>query len=331
MEASWRKWRIGADFELFSWAIHELNELIVGVLHVIEGEAGIDARGGEDLEEGVVLGVGGVVVAGGVKKAAAEPGFRGGFCEAVSGFDGDGSGVLVEVTPLAVLEDSPKEKVEGAGLGWDGGDDVCTVGADADVLVVEGADGGGAVVGFSEAGAAIVIADAKDAEEEVVFELALGVSHILDVDVKLGVGIHVEDALGRTANHGGDVPGALAVVRIDAVEGALGIREAEVANEALTDAIGLKPGEGGVLWGCFLAFEELEATDAKAGVGAFAAIAKEALAEALRPQGGCCCYLRRSRCRRGRVGRERRRRCRRRCSGRRRRCFRRLRPGSRSV
>ncbi len=145
--------------------------------------------------------------------------------------------------------------------------------------MVERPRGGGAVVGLGQAGAPVVVIEPEDAEHEVILELAPGVGQVLDVDVELRVGVHVEDALGGAAGHRGDVPCALAVVAVDAVEGALAVGKAEVADQALRDAVGLEPQQRGVLGRGFLAVEELEAADAQRGVRALAVVAQPALLE----------------------------------------------------
>ena len=165
-----------------------------------------------------MVGIGGVVVAGGAKETSAEPWAAGDGVEAETGFGGDGAGAVVECAPLAVLEDAPEEKVEGVFAERDGGGGVGAVSADADVFVVEGADGEGAVVGLGDAGAAVVVADGKAAHLHALMGEIVGVGEVLDVDVEFGVGIHVEDALVGAGGHGGEIPGAAGEVGVGAVE-----------------------------------------------------------------------------------------------------------------
>jgi len=56
-------------------------------------------------------------------------------------------------------------------------------------------------------------------------------------------------------------------VGVEAIEAALADGKTEVADEALGDAIGLEPGDGGVLGSGFRAVEELKTADAEVGVG----------------------------------------------------------------
>ncbi len=230
---------VGAELEVLEGGVDDLGELVGAVHEVVEGEAGVGAGGGEDLEEGVVDGVGVVVVAGSAEDSTSQPGLGVEGGEAVAGLGGEGSGVLGEEAPVAVLEDTPEEGVELAGASGEGGDEVGSVGTDADVFVVGLTGGEGAVVGLGEAGAAIVVVDGEDSPEEVVAEVGFGEGEVLEVDVELGVGVHVEDSLNGSAGHGGEVPGGFAVVGVEAVEAALTDGEAEVADEALGDAVGL--------------------------------------------------------------------------------------------
>ena len=69
-------------------------EMQAAEAEVVEGQAGVDAGGGENLEEGVVFGVGGVLVAGRAEPSAAEPRHGGNFIEAVAAFESRGSGGL---------------------------------------------------------------------------------------------------------------------------------------------------------------------------------------------------------------------------------------------
>ena len=160
------QWRSLRSIPGFVRLVNKLNEAVGRVHGVVEGQAGVDARGGQDLEEGVVLGVGGIVVAGGAPPSAAEPWLGGNAGEAVAAFEGSSAGALGQRAPVAVLQRTPEDKVECAGTGGLGGDEVAAIRAEADVLVVGGADGEGTVVGLGDAGAAIVIADAEGARDD---------------------------------------------------------------------------------------------------------------------------------------------------------------------
>src|SRR6185437_9901052 len=118
----------------------------------------------------------------------------------------------------------------------------------------------------------------EDTPEQVLSEVAPGVAEILQVDVEFRIGVHVEDALRDAASHGRDVPGAFAEMGVGAIKAPLGVGEPEVADEALRDAVGLKPGESSLFRGSLLAIEELKAADAQRGARA-GTIAQIALAE----------------------------------------------------
>ena len=66
---------------------------------------------------------------------------------------------------------------------------------------------------------------------------------------------------------------------INAVERTLPVGEAKVADQALRDAVGLQPGERGVLRRGFLAIEEFEAPDAQGVRIPLEVIAQKALAK----------------------------------------------------
>ena len=66
---------------------------------------------------------------------------------------------------------------------------------------------------------------------------------------------------------------------IDAVEAALRIREAEVSDQPVRDAVGLQPGEGWIFRLGLLSIEKFKAAEAKALVCAVEVIASEALLE----------------------------------------------------
>ena len=66
--------------ELLPGGIDDLRKFILAVHEVIKREAGIGACGRKDLEEGVVHGVGGMVVAGAAEIAAAQPWLAGQRC-----------------------------------------------------------------------------------------------------------------------------------------------------------------------------------------------------------------------------------------------------------
>ena len=69
---------------------------------------------------------------------------------------------------------------------------------------------------------------------------------------------------------------------VEAIEAALAVGEAEVADEALGDAVGLEPGERGIFGRGFEAVEEFKTAHAEVGVFGCAVVAQEALLE-----GGC--------------------------------------------
>ena len=60
--------QVGAEREPLGRLVHELHEFVGAVHQVVEGQAGIDARRRQDLEESVVRAVGRIVIA-----ARAEP------------------------------------------------------------------------------------------------------------------------------------------------------------------------------------------------------------------------------------------------------------------
>src|SRR5665213_2968165 len=141
----------------------------------------------------------------------------------VASLHGDRSGTMIEQAPLAVLQHTPGEQVELAGSGGDGGEEVRSVAPEANVLVVRLADGEGTVVCLGEPGAAIMIVNRKDAPQEVVAEVVLAEGKILQIDVQLGIGIHVEDALVSTRRHRRQVPRLAVVVAISTIKTSLTI------------------------------------------------------------------------------------------------------------
>src|SRR5580700_216476 len=72
--------------------VDDLDEAVGGVHGVVEGQTGVNARGGQDLKEGVVLRVGGVFVPGSAPPSTAEPRHGGDFGETVAAFEGSSAG-----------------------------------------------------------------------------------------------------------------------------------------------------------------------------------------------------------------------------------------------
>ena len=87
--------------------------------------------------------------------------------------------MLVEQTPLAILENAPKEEVESPRACRNRSDSVCTVGPDTDVLVIVLPDSQSPVIGLGKAGPPIVVAKTEHTENEMIVPLPLRISQIL--------------------------------------------------------------------------------------------------------------------------------------------------------
>lgn len=124
-------------------------------------------------------------------------------------------------------------------------------------------DGESTIVGHDDPGAAVMIAESESAHEQVLMSKRARVGEVLEVDIKLEVCVHVEDALRGAASHCGEIPVAAACAGVDAIKGALRVAEAKVAYEALCNAIRLYPRECRVARRGLLAIEKLEAAEAQ--------------------------------------------------------------------
>lgn len=275
--------KVAAQGDLSGRFVDELDELVAAVHQIVERELRVDARRRQDLKERAVLVVGGVVVAGAAEPACSQPGGAPEGGELIAHFRCCCRCAVALESPVAVLERAPAEEIECAGADGYRRDDVCAVGSDADVSVIGLAEREGAVVGLRQAGSPVVIAEGEGAPEKVIVPCRPGEGEVLQVDVQLGVTVHVEDTLIGAPCHGAEIPCAGAVVGVDAVEAALGICEAEVADQALGDAVGLQPGERRIFGLRLESVDELESAEAKGLVFAGKVVACETLFEE-----GCC-------------------------------------------
>ena len=103
---------IGAQLPFWIRAIDELHEAVFEVHQVVDREPGVAARSGQEFDKGAVFVVVWVIVAGAAKPAAAQPGRRRNVSELVAAFDGIGARMLVEISPLPVLQNTPSQQVE---------------------------------------------------------------------------------------------------------------------------------------------------------------------------------------------------------------------------
>ena len=102
--------QVGAESKPLGGLVHQLHEL-VGVVHqVVEGQAGIDARRRQHLEESVVRAVRRIVVAARAKPASAQPGSCRHFGQLISAFHGSGIRAVLPIFPSFRSAARPKRE-----------------------------------------------------------------------------------------------------------------------------------------------------------------------------------------------------------------------------
>src|SRR5215470_11868210 len=137
-------------------------EEIFIVHHIVERKAGVGARCWEDLEESAVAAVGGIVVPTAEGIADTEPGIKNVDDGLPACFANEGSGALREKAPASVLDGAPKKDIELAViLRAKNVRVIDAVGADANVVVVGGAQRIGAIVGFENRSAFVYVTKAE--------------------------------------------------------------------------------------------------------------------------------------------------------------------------
>ena len=150
---------------------------------------------------------------------------------------------------------------------------MAAVGADADVFGVEGSRGGGPVVGGDDVALIVVVEDEG---------APLGMSGLIEVDLagesdvakrsfRPAPAVNLEDAAGRDGAESGEGPRTIGVEVLRAVHAAHHVREAEVAEQALADAILFERSEDRIFGFRLAAVGEFKAADAQAVVSAFEA------------------------------------------------------------
>ncbi len=135
---------------------------------------------------------------------------------------------------------------------------VCT---DIDVTAIRRPHGNRAVVGLHHPIAVIAVAETEEAPFSAgpLSRHLAGQGAIEDVGVELSPAIHLEDAARRPGGEESEIQFRTVEDVLEAIQASADIREAEIADEPVRDAVALKGGHSGI-FGCdFASIDELHA------------------------------------------------------------------------
>src|SRR5271166_3787204 len=119
--------QIAAQLPFRNRAIDDLHELVRKVHQIVDRKPRVGAGSGQQLDKSAVLIIVGVIVASASKPAAAQPRRGCNVKQLVSALKRGSARMLVQVSPLPVLQESPAHQVKLSGSNRNCGKEVAPI------------------------------------------------------------------------------------------------------------------------------------------------------------------------------------------------------------